>query len=389
MSPIWTRRSPRRSDRRRIRSPRSSPRSLRASGVHDDIAEVEDDDEVSDDEGDLDGEAEELDDGEREAVQLEAQQRIHARYQNMENMERLETRTSSRNGSRAVRRAQGQVRGGRRGGRGSAGAAPRDPKLWMVTVKRARSETVCASCRRRSTCEDGQGRDGHHVRSAQDHLKSYIYVEAEREDHVKKALAGMRHVYHTKPIRLVPIKEMVDSISVTKKKVENVVTRGCACAAACTRATSRASSTPTTRTTSAPETGAPLHGVTCRPRRRAPPPPRQEGWRHASAGASLHRGGGAQTQPHVRARAPGQTHGRRRGRALRSVQARRYHVKTISFCPCKLAEAPALDELQLRRRRGGDGGEGAGRQRRRRARAERRGGEPGRSRRRSRARAVA
>ena len=57
----------------------------------------------------------------------------------------------------------------------------------------------------------------------QDHLKSYVYVEAEREDHVKKALAGMRHVYHMKPIRLVPIKEMVDSITVTKKKVENIV----------------------------------------------------------------------------------------------------------------------------------------------------------------------
>jgi hypothetical protein len=32
------------------------------------------------------------------------------------------------------------------------------------------------------------------------------YVPAEREDHVKKALQGMRHVYHAKPARLVPIK---------------------------------------------------------------------------------------------------------------------------------------------------------------------------------------
>ena len=29
----------------------------------------------------------------------------------------------------------------------------------------------------------------------------------------------MRHVYHSRPIKLVPIKEMVDSISVNKQKV--------------------------------------------------------------------------------------------------------------------------------------------------------------------------
>ena len=40
----------------------------------------------------------------------------------------------------------------------------------------------------------------------QDHLKSYVYIEAEREDNVKRALQGMRHVYHSKPPKLVPIK---------------------------------------------------------------------------------------------------------------------------------------------------------------------------------------
>ena len=195
----------------------------------DDIAEVEDDEEASDDEGDLDGEGEELDDGEREAVELEAQQRVHARYQNMENMERLE------NEEELEKRLKERYAAHRDKyeGDGVADAVDqqalhptvRDPKLWMVTVKQGkeRETVVCLMQKAINMRKTGKGAMAIMSASAQDHLKSYVYVEAEREDHVRKALAGMRHVYHTKPIRLVPIKEMVDSISVTKKKVENVV----------------------------------------------------------------------------------------------------------------------------------------------------------------------
>ena len=211
------------------KSSKQSKKSSGAAAFIDDIAEVEDDDEVSDDEGDLDGEAEELDDGEREAVELEAQQRIHARYQNMENMERLE------NEEELEKRLKERYAAHRDKyeGDGVADAVDqqalhptvRDPKLWMVTVKQGkeRETVVCLMQKAINMRKTGKGAMAIMSASAQDHLKSYIYVEAEREDHVKKALAGMRHVYHMKPIRLVPIKEMVDSISVTKKKVENVV----------------------------------------------------------------------------------------------------------------------------------------------------------------------
>ena len=206
-----------------------SKKSSAAAAFIDDIAEVEDDDEVSDDEGDLDGEAEELDDGEREAVELEAQQRIHARYQNMENMERMENEEEL---EKRLKERYAAHRD-RYEGDGVADAVDqqalhptvRDPKLWMVTVKQGkeRETVVCLMQKAINMRKTGKGAMAIMSASAQDHLKSYVYVEAEREDHVKKALAGMRHVYHMKPIRLVPIKEMVDSISVTKKKVENVV----------------------------------------------------------------------------------------------------------------------------------------------------------------------
>jgi transcription elongation factor SPT5 len=46
----------------------------------------------------------------------------------------------------------------------------------------------------------------------------YFYVEAEKEIHVQKAVANLRFVYGRK-IVLVPIKEMVQAVSIHKKKV--------------------------------------------------------------------------------------------------------------------------------------------------------------------------
>ena len=187
------------------------------------------DDEDGDDESDGDAGDEELDEGEREAVELEAQQRVHARYQNMENMERLENEEELEKRLKeryAAHRAQYE-------GDGVADVVDqqalhptvRDPKLWMVTVKQGKERETVVCLMQKAVNLHKTGKGSMAIKSAvvQDHLKSYVYVEAEREDHVKKALAGMRHVYHMKPIRLVPIKEMVDSITVTKKKVENIV----------------------------------------------------------------------------------------------------------------------------------------------------------------------
>ncbi len=53
---------------------------------------------------------------------------------------------------------------------------------------------------------------------APDHLKGYIYVEAEKDSHVKSAIKGLRNLQEYN-IRLVPIKEMVDVLNVTKKHI--------------------------------------------------------------------------------------------------------------------------------------------------------------------------
>ena len=48
-------------------------------------------------------------------------------------------------------------------------------------------------------------------------LQGYIYIEAYKESHVKDAVRGLRNIYSSKPPKLVPVKEMVDAITVNRK----------------------------------------------------------------------------------------------------------------------------------------------------------------------------
>ena len=337
-------------------SSKKSKKSSGAAAFIDDIAEVEDDEEASDDEGDLDGEGEELDDGEREAVELEAQQRVHARYQNMENMERLE------NEEELEKRLKERYAAHRDKyeGDGVADAVDqqalhptvRDPKLWMVTVKQGkeRETVVCLMQKAINMRKTGKGAMAIMSASAQDHLKSYVYVEAEREDHVRKALAGMRHVYHTKPIRLVPIKEMVDSISVTKKKVENVVVgswvrmRGGVYKGDLARVVDANYADNQCTVKLVPRFDyAHLQA-------------KEEG----TAAGRAKKDGAMRPPARLFTEAEARKHNltfergrqdRRMGDVVDLLCGQHklkdgYHVKTISFVSCRLAEAPALDELQ-------------------------------------------
>ena len=47
--------------------------------------------------------------------------------------------------------------------------------------------------------------------------QGYIYVEGDREAHVKEAVSGLRAVFQSKPARLVPLREMVDALTTSKK----------------------------------------------------------------------------------------------------------------------------------------------------------------------------
>ncbi|KAI4307181.1 hypothetical protein L6164_030396 [Bauhinia variegata] len=93
----------------------------------------------------------------------------------------------------------------------------RDPKLWMVkcAIGREREVAVCLM----QKCIDRGSELQIRSAIALDHLKNYIYIEADKEAHVREACKGLRNIYAQK-ITLVPIKEMTDVLSVESKAID-------------------------------------------------------------------------------------------------------------------------------------------------------------------------
>ncbi|XVF39134.1 hypothetical protein PTKIN_Ptkin01aG0011300 [Pterospermum kingtungense] len=93
----------------------------------------------------------------------------------------------------------------------------RDPKLWMVkcAIGHERETAVCLMQKYIDKGSELQIRSA----IALDHLKNYIYIEADKEAHVREAVKGLRNIFATK-IMLVPIREMTDVLSVESKAID-------------------------------------------------------------------------------------------------------------------------------------------------------------------------
>lgn len=94
----------------------------------------------------------------------------------------------------------------------------RDPKLWMVKCAIGR-EREAAVCLMQKALDKGPELQIKSV-VALDHLKNYIYIEADKEAHVREACKGLRLIYSSTTITLVPIKEMTDVLSVESKSMD-------------------------------------------------------------------------------------------------------------------------------------------------------------------------
>ncbi|MCL7044681.1 hypothetical protein MKW94_005301, partial [Papaver nudicaule] len=90
----------------------------------------------------------------------------------------------------------------------------RDPKLWIVKCAIGR-EREAAFCLMQKCIDQGPVMQ---IRSAisLDYLKNYIYIEADKVDHVKEACKGLK-MLNTTTVKLVPIKEMRDVLTVKDK----------------------------------------------------------------------------------------------------------------------------------------------------------------------------
>ncbi|KAI3927552.1 hypothetical protein MKW92_035048, partial [Papaver armeniacum] len=93
----------------------------------------------------------------------------------------------------------------------------KDPKLWMVkcAIGHEREAAVCLM----QKCIDRGSEMQIRSAIALDHLKNYIYIEADKEAHVREACKGLRNIYAMK-VMLVPIKEMTDVLSVESKAID-------------------------------------------------------------------------------------------------------------------------------------------------------------------------
>lgn len=92
----------------------------------------------------------------------------------------------------------------------------KDPKLWVVQCRPGCERLLCIQLLRKYHASNRA--TSLMIRSAVclDHLKGYFYVEAEKEAFVREAVKGLNNVFMSKGVKLVPLGEMVDAITVNK-----------------------------------------------------------------------------------------------------------------------------------------------------------------------------
>ncbi|XP_024532510.1 putative transcription elongation factor SPT5 homolog 1 isoform X2 [Selaginella moellendorffii] len=96
----------------------------------------------------------------------------------------------------------------------------KDPKLYMLTCPQGH-EREAVVCLMQKYLDFQAKNEPLLIKSAVaiDHLKGFIYVEADKEAYVKQAIKGLRNIF-PKTIHLVPIKEMTDVLTVEKKSFD-------------------------------------------------------------------------------------------------------------------------------------------------------------------------
>lgn len=84
-----------------------------------------------------------------------------------------------------------------------------DPKLWMVRTKRGQERQAVVQLIRKSQ-DYAAKKKPLAILSAtcSDSVEGYIYVEAYRDEHVKKAIEGFNCFFGNKFIKIVPQHEM-------------------------------------------------------------------------------------------------------------------------------------------------------------------------------------
>ncbi|KAK4538292.1 hypothetical protein CDCA_CDCA17G4317 [Cyanidium caldarium] len=101
-----------------------------------------------------------------------------------------------------------------------------DPKLFMVKCKVGKEKQLCICLLQKAVdCARAGSPLAFTAVVAPDHLRGALYVEAQREADVRTAIQGMHLVYQRR-VQLVPIKEMVDVLTVRRQRQQAKLVRG-------------------------------------------------------------------------------------------------------------------------------------------------------------------
>ncbi|KAL6761443.1 global transcription factor [Haematococcus lacustris] len=199
---------------------RMKPRSV----FIDDIADVDDDDE-EEEEGE---EAEDLIDDRDEIVDHNAMPVQHASMYRQFNRDQ---ERSAEDIARTIEERYQRMEEGNHGyddeaalaetgivGQQALQPTPNDPKLWLIKTRPGCERELVVQLLSKHYSMSRQG-GGLLIKSAValDHLKGSVYVEADKEAHVREAIRGLRTVFVSKGVALVPLDEMVDAVTVNKK----------------------------------------------------------------------------------------------------------------------------------------------------------------------------
>ncbi|KAK9820946.1 hypothetical protein WJX81_001276 [Elliptochloris bilobata] len=188
----------------------------------DDIAAVDEDEDEEEDDEDVD---DLIHDEAEEVAQAEDVLRTHRQVDLRERRdltnEDVERYVKERYEEPALRERQHRDDSGAQAGVvGQQALLPNhtDPKLWLVHTKPG-AEREAVQCLLQKGVDLALRGVPLQIKSAfaQDHLKGYIYVEAFKEAHVKEAMRGLRIFFQSKGAQLVPLREMVDAITVNAK----------------------------------------------------------------------------------------------------------------------------------------------------------------------------
>jgi transcription elongation factor SPT5 len=191
------------------------PSKKRKMNIFDEYAEVSDDDDESDVSGDDDG-GDEMKDFVTRDVTEDGDIGVYRNVDQQDDFDSIREKNIKEKYSNYSSDAANEAREFENKDRYPI---PEDPKLWMIRCKPGSERTIASHLLQRYLDRQAQ-KESLLIFSvvALEHLKGYLYVEADKEPFVRQAIQNLQDIFHSFKIKMVPTKEMPDVLTIPVKR---------------------------------------------------------------------------------------------------------------------------------------------------------------------------